>query len=95
MPGAGFLGVADADLHLRAAMTATDAPRCYALVPCAGIGARSGAGVPKQYATIAGRAMVAHTLALLYRCIDNDDERKKQIFSWICRLDPSQAMRVN
>lgn len=46
-------------------MTATDAPRCYALVPCAGIGARSGAGVPKQYATIAGRAMVAHTLAAL------------------------------
>lgn len=65
MPCAGFLGVADADLHLRAAMIAADAPRCYALVPCAGIGARSGAGVPKQYATIAGRAMVAHTLAAL------------------------------
>ncbi|URI08633.1 2-C-methyl-D-erythritol 4-phosphate cytidylyltransferase [Aquincola tertiaricarbonis] len=40
-------------------------PRCYALVPCAGIGARSGADGPKQYVPLAGRAMVAHTLAAL------------------------------
>jgi 2-C-methyl-D-erythritol 4-phosphate cytidylyltransferase len=46
---------------------ADNSPRCFALVPCAGIGARSGAGVPKQYALIAGRAMVAHTLAALAR----------------------------
>jgi 2-C-methyl-D-erythritol 4-phosphate cytidylyltransferase len=46
---------------------ADDSQRCYALVPCAGIGARSGAGLPKQYALIAGRAMVAHTLAALAR----------------------------
>lgn len=46
---------------------ADDSPRCYALVPCAGIGARSGVGLPKQYALIAGRAMVAHTLAALAR----------------------------
>lgn len=43
----------------------TSAPRCYALVPCAGIGARSGAAVPKQYLPLAGRAVVAHTLAAL------------------------------
>ena len=48
-------------------MNAADAPRCYALVPCAGVGARSGAQVPKQYLPIAGRAMVAHTLAALAR----------------------------
>ena len=30
-------------------------PRCFALVPCAGIGARAGAGGPKQYAPLAGR----------------------------------------
>ncbi|MBI4904941.1 MAG: type VI secretion system protein TssA [Acidobacteria bacterium] len=36
--------------------------------------------------------MVAHTLALLYRCMDGEDERKKQIYAWICRLDPAQAI---
>jgi 2-C-methyl-D-erythritol 4-phosphate cytidylyltransferase len=46
-------------------MNAIDAPRCYALVPCAGVGVRSGAGLPKQYVQIAGRAMVAHTLSAL------------------------------
>ncbi len=32
------------------------APLAYALVPCAGVGARAGAGGPKQYAPLAGRA---------------------------------------
>ncbi|HET8695695.1 MAG TPA: 2-C-methyl-D-erythritol 4-phosphate cytidylyltransferase [Aquabacterium sp.] len=40
-------------------------PRCFALVPCAGVGERAGAGGPKQYHSIAGRPMVAHTLASL------------------------------
>ncbi len=39
----------------------------YALVPCAGVGERAGAGGPKQYAPVAGRPMVAHTLAALAR----------------------------
>lgn len=42
-----------------------DPARCFALVPCAGVGARAAAGGPKQYAMLAGRAMVAHTLAAL------------------------------
>jgi 2-C-methyl-D-erythritol 4-phosphate cytidylyltransferase len=42
-----------------------DAAKCYALVPCAGVGARAGAGVPKQYRTIAGRTVIAHALAAL------------------------------
>ena len=41
------------------------APRLYALVPCAGVGARSGAGRPKQYVEISGASMVAHTLRAL------------------------------
>ena len=41
------------------------APRLYALVLCAGMGARSGLQVPKQYAQVAGRSVVAHTLAAL------------------------------
>ncbi|HOL38232.1 MAG TPA: 2-C-methyl-D-erythritol 4-phosphate cytidylyltransferase, partial [Rubrivivax sp.] len=41
------------------------APRCFALVPCAGIGERAGTEAPKQYAPLAGRALVAHTLAAL------------------------------
>lgn len=42
-----------------------DVPRCYALVPCAGIGARAGTAAPKQYTPLAGRPVVAHTLAAL------------------------------
>ena len=41
--------------------------RCFALVPCDGAGARSGAGLPKQYVALAGRPMIAHTLAALAR----------------------------
>ncbi|MDP1692327.1 MAG: 2-C-methyl-D-erythritol 4-phosphate cytidylyltransferase [Burkholderiaceae bacterium] len=41
--------------------------RCYALVPCAGVGERAGAGGPKQYREIAGTTLVAHTLAALAR----------------------------
>jgi 2-C-methyl-D-erythritol 4-phosphate cytidylyltransferase len=43
----------------------TPAPRCYALVPCAGVGTRAGTAGPKQYADLGGRAVVAHTLAAL------------------------------
>jgi 2-C-methyl-D-erythritol 4-phosphate cytidylyltransferase len=39
--------------------------RLFALVPCAGVGARSGASLPKQYASLAGRPAVAHTLEAL------------------------------
>lgn len=39
--------------------------RCFALVPAAGVGARSGADRPKQYVALAGRPMMAHTLAAL------------------------------
>ncbi len=40
-------------------------PRCFALVPCAGVGERAGTQGPKQYHPIAGQAVVAHTLAAL------------------------------
>ena len=40
-------------------------PRCFALVPCAGVGQRAGTEGPKQYTRLAGRAVVAHTLAAL------------------------------
>lgn len=40
-------------------------PRFFALVPAAGIGERSGAGMPKQYVAITGKPMLAHTLAAL------------------------------
>jgi 2-C-methyl-D-erythritol 4-phosphate cytidylyltransferase len=40
-------------------------PRCFALVPCAGVGVRAGVGGPKQYAALCGQAVVAHTLAAL------------------------------
>ncbi|HEY4065431.1 MAG TPA: 2-C-methyl-D-erythritol 4-phosphate cytidylyltransferase [Burkholderiaceae bacterium] len=47
------------------APTPQDLPRLYALVPCAGVGERAGAAGPKQYAPLAGRSLVAHTLAAL------------------------------
>lgn len=40
-------------------------PRCFALVPCAGVGERAGVNGPKQYHPLAGRSVVAHTLAAL------------------------------
>jgi 2-C-methyl-D-erythritol 4-phosphate cytidylyltransferase len=40
-------------------------PRCFALVPCAGVGERAGAAGPKQYHGVAGQSVVAHTLAAL------------------------------
>ncbi len=40
-------------------------PKLFALVPCAGVGARAGGRAPKQYAPLAGRPMVAHTLDAL------------------------------
>ncbi len=44
-------------------------------MPCAGVGTRAGAGQPKQYMPLAGKPLVAHTLAafaplaVLSRCI--------------------------
>ena len=42
-------------------------PQFHAVVPCAGVGARSGAAGPKQYAPLAGRPLVAYTLDALDR----------------------------
>jgi 2-C-methyl-D-erythritol 4-phosphate cytidylyltransferase len=44
-------------------LTPAATPRCWALIPCAGTGSRSGAAGPKQYQTLAGKPMVMHTLA--------------------------------
>jgi 2-C-methyl-D-erythritol 4-phosphate cytidylyltransferase len=41
------------------------APRCYALLPCAGTGSRAGTAMPKQYALLAGRSLVDHTVQAL------------------------------
>ena len=49
------------------APTLHDLARLYALVPCAGVGERAGGVGPKQYAQVAGRSLVAHTLAALAR----------------------------
>jgi 2-C-methyl-D-erythritol 4-phosphate cytidylyltransferase len=43
----------------------TPAPRCHALLPCAGTGSRAGTPLPKQYQALAGRPLVHHTLAAL------------------------------
>lgn len=38
-------------------------PRCWALIPCAGMGTRAGTVGPKQYQPLAGQPLVQHTLA--------------------------------
>jgi 2-C-methyl-D-erythritol 4-phosphate cytidylyltransferase len=48
-------------------MTATSKPRIFALIPCGGVGSRSGEGLPKQYRPIAGKPMVTHTLGAFAR----------------------------
>ena len=48
----------------------SEAPRCFALVPCAGVGARAGTDGPKQYAPLVGQAVVAHTLDALAAVAD-------------------------
>jgi 2-C-methyl-D-erythritol 4-phosphate cytidylyltransferase len=82
-------------------MTSDAPPRCYALLPCAGVGSRSGAALPKQYVAIAGKPMVAHTLAALAEVprlaaslvvLSPDDDRFEALLpdfegerGWICR----------
>jgi 2-C-methyl-D-erythritol 4-phosphate cytidylyltransferase len=39
-----------------------NASRHFALIPAAGVGARMGAGIPKQYLPLAGRPMLLHVL---------------------------------
>jgi 2-C-methyl-D-erythritol 4-phosphate cytidylyltransferase len=46
-------------------MTPAKSPSLYALVPCAGFGERAGTALPKQYQSLAGRSVVAHTLQAL------------------------------
>jgi type VI secretion system protein ImpA len=42
--------------------------------------------------------MIAQPLALLYRCLaraDSNVEEQQKLYSWICRLDPLQAMTIS
>ncbi|MEP6740738.1 MAG: 2-C-methyl-D-erythritol 4-phosphate cytidylyltransferase [Caldimonas sp.] len=55
----------DTDSFTPMPQSSPSSPRLHALVPCAGRGVRSGGAVAKQYVAIAGRPMVAHTLAAL------------------------------
>jgi 2-C-methyl-D-erythritol 4-phosphate cytidylyltransferase len=51
-------------------VTVDAASRLFALVPAAGGGSRFGAPVPKQYALLAGRPLLAWTLARLRTAVD-------------------------
>jgi type VI secretion system protein ImpA len=42
--------------------------------------------------------LVAQPLALLYRCLvkaDGSADERQKLYSWICRLDPLQAMSIS
>ena len=80
----------------------------YALVPCAGVGERAGAGGPKQYAAVAGKPMVRHTLDALAKVSrlrqtlvvlsPEDDQFTRHVpgtSAWIAKLGgSSRAMTV-
>lgn len=80
----------------------------YALVPCAGIGERAGAGGPKQYAAVAGKPMVQHTLDALAQVArlrqtlvvlsPQDDQFEQQVTGTTARIakvgGSSRAMTV-
>jgi len=40
-------------------------PRCWAVLPAAGVGRRMGAAIPKQYLPLAGRRVIDHALLIL------------------------------
>ena len=42
-------------------------PRCFALIPAAGVGMRAGADLPKQYASLNGEPMIVHTVRAFAR----------------------------
>ncbi len=88
-------------------MTTPPAPRFYALVPCAGAGARAGTAVPKQYAPLAGASVVAHTLralagvdrlAQVLVVVSRDDEafqaKVPQFHGWIARCGGTTRART-
>ncbi|HSB99229.1 MAG TPA: 2-C-methyl-D-erythritol 4-phosphate cytidylyltransferase, partial [Burkholderiaceae bacterium] len=67
--------------------TMSSSPRLFAIVPCAGVGLRAGTAGPKQYARLAGLALVAHTLRALAQVsrlhgvlvvLADDDDRFEQ-----------------
>ena len=51
------------DLTPNSPLIAPSDTRFWAVIPCAGTGSRSGAEGPKQYQPLAGKPLVAHTLA--------------------------------
>jgi 2-C-methyl-D-erythritol 4-phosphate cytidylyltransferase len=42
--------------------------RCWAVIPAAGIGARMGAEIPKQYMEVAGASLLEHSVRALLAC---------------------------
>ncbi len=60
---------------------------CWIVVPAAGVGARAGGSVPKQYQLLSGRTLVEHTLARLLQlepdaivvAIHRDDRHWQQL----------------
>lgn len=57
-------------------------PKFYAIVPAAGIGARVGASIPKQYIRIHGKTVIEHTLSKL-----NDSKIFTQIIVALSKED--------
>lgn len=46
----------------------SDGERCWAVLPAAGIGARMGSDIPKQYLEVAGATLLEHSLRALLSC---------------------------
>lgn len=87
-------------------MSESSAGCLWLVVPAAGRGRRMGARLPKQYLTLAGRPVLAHTLARLHQafpaarlclCLDPDDAHFEP--AWVpfaqWRRSPGGAERVD
>ncbi|MDN3639212.1 2-C-methyl-D-erythritol 4-phosphate cytidylyltransferase [Simiduia curdlanivorans] len=71
-------------------MSATLSPKIWIVVPAAGIGARMGSALPKQYLPLAGSTVLEQTLSVLLRanylaeivvCLHRDDVQFDQLAS--------------
>ena len=89
--------------HPPSIIPADSAPRCHALIPCAGSGSRSGRSGPKQYERLAGRRLVEYTLdaflalpqlAGIYLVVAPDDDSPFEADARVQRLPVGGASRA-
>ena len=75
-------------------------PRCWGVVPAAGIGSRMGAQLPKQYLEVAGVSLLERSVSVLLDCPHITGvvvalHPQDQLASAITRLDDARVQKVS